>query len=187
MGTSVSHPSPNTLPWNAVAAAYRDERVPVDRVLREIWRAARKEPEIDVRDLLSSDGVRACLHVALRADTPARAAGQAIEVLAREHIGSIGADIARRAAVVSVTEGDRLAVFATNLFVQMTDYLVSRDLPGHIGERWRNKTVSEARAFKDQLRSQTAEIVGAQPPDSVPHDQASWREYVHAAVERLAT
>ena len=38
MGTSVSHRSPDTHNWRAVAASYLSENIPVERINQEIWR-----------------------------------------------------------------------------------------------------------------------------------------------------
>lgn len=170
----------------AVAAAYRNPETPIERVLSEIWRAARSEPGSDVREQLTSDGVRVCLEVALESQSPSAAALRTTNELADRQAGSVAAEVGKRAAVLSTRHEDRLAAFVTHLFEQMTDYLVSRDLPSYVGRRWRNKTVADAIQFKDQLRERTASIVRDLdiPESSARADR--WHDLVDTLVERLA-
>lgn len=186
MGTSVNQPSPNTVPWKMVAATYLDDTLPLERVLQELWRAVLTEPEVDIHNSLSSSGVVVCLTAAVEASTPVDAVERAYRGLAEEKANSIVADLARRAVVLSFREGDRLESFTANLFAQVTDYLVSRDLPGFIGPAFRNKSVSDAIRFKDELRKRTWEIVKAfgSAPDA--KKSSHWRDYVRAVVARLA-
>lgn len=170
----------------AVAAAYRNPDTPLERVLSEVWRAARSEPDSDIRDHLSSDGVQVCLAAALESQSPAAAAERTTRELAEHQAGSLAAEIGKRAAVLSARHEDRLPAFITYLFEQMTDYLVSRDLPGYIGERWRNKTVADAIRFKDQLRQQTAVTVRELNISETPVQAGAWRDLVGLLVERLA-
>lgn len=185
MGTSANHPSPRTLPWQGVAATYRDPDVSLDRVLREVWRAARSEPGADVRQLLQSPGVLVCLGAAMRGLSPRRTAGMVISELAKRQAGSLVAEVGRRAAILSSSEIDRFPSFVGHLFGQMTDYLVSRDLPSYVGSRWRNRTVAEAVQFKDQLRARTREIVASLDLSRFSAKPSAWRGLVNRVADRL--
>jgi hypothetical protein len=187
MGTSVNQPSANTLPWQAVSSAYRNEAVPVDRVLKEIWRAARSEPGADIRDLLSSRGILICLKASLESSSPEDALSHVTTKLAEQKASSIASEIGKRAAILSARHSERLPAFVNYLFEQTTNYLVSRDLPSYIGAHWRNKTMSAAMHFKDQLRIQTTEIVRTIDLQHFSVGGGAWKKLVANLVERLAS
>lgn len=54
MGTSVSRRSPETPSWRAVRATYQTD-LPIERVAREVWRAASTDPSAAWVDRLGSD------------------------------------------------------------------------------------------------------------------------------------
>lgn len=185
MGTSVNHPSPKTLPWDAVAAVYRNPEVSLDSVLRHVWRAARSEPDADVRQLLQSPGIMVCLAAAMRGHSRSATAGSVISELAQRQAGSVVAEVGRRAAILSSSETDRFPAFVGHLFGQMTDYLVSRDLPSYVGNRWRNKTVAEAIQFKDELRTRAREIVASLDLPEFSEERKAWHTLVNRVADRL--
>lgn len=186
MGTSVNQRSPRTGPWDAVAAAYRNGSIPLDRTLQLVWRAALREPGCNVKELLISDGVMTCLEAALHYRTPAEALTGARAQLAERKSMSFIASIARRAAALSCQADDPAAAFAANLFVQMTDYFVSRDLPSYVGAPYRNKGVSDAMEFKDRLRGMTCELLMPIATSPTLRATEAWEAYVSTALKLLA-
>ncbi len=167
MGTSVTHRSPPTLSWNSVQVGYENSLVPEARVLRDVWRAALVEPQVSWSALLGTDVIASCLAVAITADGPADALTRASAAIAASGGSSLAAEVAKRAVVGSFGSDDRAREFTARVFAGATDYLVSRDLAGHVGRGDRLGTVREATAFKERLKLQAAttarEVAGRQP------------------------
>ncbi len=186
MGSSVNQPSPRTLPWEVVERTYRDGAFPIEQGARELWRAAQSDPAADWSQLLAAPVVPVCLAIAMGSDSPAAALRQATLEIVRSRQASIAADIAKRAIVRSFDEpGEQAAAFAAALFGEASNYLVSRDLPGHIGPDTRNRTVGEAAAFGDAVRSRVEQVVRSIPLPQEAARPETWRGYVAAAAGRL--
>jgi hypothetical protein len=194
MGTSASQASPRSGPsatsWAAVAAGYRSPEVPLERVVKEIWRAAQSGEEANWRVLLRSAGVRLCFDTASTAESPQQALATATREISRSRQSSIAVDVAKRALVQGFSvSGDVRRGFVEALFGQVTSYLISRDLAGHVGDRFRNRRVSDAIEFKKNVGLQVRrEIAGVIEEMGLPEksSEASWSRFLDTAVTRLA-
>ena len=194
MGTSASQSSPRSgrsaTNWAAVAAGYRSPNVPIDRVIQEVWRAAQSEPTTNWRALLKSPGVALCLDASALGGTREQALSSVTREISRSHQSSVAADVAKRALVqgFSLSDDPRHG-FAQALFSEVTNYLVSRDLSGHVGETFRNQRVSEAMEFKQrirgQVREQVARLINEQGLPS-RGDRQAWERFVDSAVTMLS-
>jgi len=183
MGTSVSHRSPRTVSWAAVSAAYRASNVGIDRVVAELWRAARSEPSSNWESLLAGPAVTICLRSALANAGPEGALRAASRQISQELVSSLAADIAKRAVVKSFSHEDKASGFARELLVEASNYLVARDLSGAISPNSRNTTVSQAIAFKERISQRvSAAVHDAGSPSS---ESAAWTDFLHRAIERL--
>jgi len=187
MGTSVSHPSPRTPGWNAVAASYSTEAIAVQRVAQELWRAAASQPEASLTADLGHPLVSKLGEIAISVNDRMEAVQAGRRLVAAAGETSLAIDIAHRALSLSFTKaGDRSQSFAQALFAQAANYLVSRDLAGFVGRTGRIHNVSEAIALKAALADLAAATVRTVPlSSSVFRDASSWRAYVHAVVARL--
>jgi hypothetical protein len=159
MGTSVSQRSPNTGGWRAVSACYTSERIPVDRAAVEIWRAASKQDN-SLIEQLGSQTVAAFVDAASRRPTPESAA-RTIEDISRSKQNTIVGEFAKRMLMVTANGGTPTDTPAAALFRQLTDYYVSRDIPGFVGPDFRCKTTSELRQFKKQIGDAVSAKVNA--------------------------
>lgn len=184
MGTSVTHRSPRTLSWNSVQVGYENSLVPEARILRDVWRAALVETHASWSSLLGTDVIANCLAVVTTSDGPADAFVRASAAIAASGASSLAAEVAKRAVAGSFGADDRAREFTARVFAGATDYLVSRDLAGHVGRGDRLGTVREATAFKERLKLQAAttarEIAGHEPR---AHD---WAETVARVARALA-
>lgn len=185
MGTSLSQGSPGTTNWNAVAATYRSEAVPVDRVVQEVWRAAQSEIETDWQALLGAPIIATCLDIAVRSETPSQALTVASREIARARESSLATEVAKRAIVQSFAGEDRPLRFVQALFAEASNYLVSRDLPAYVGSAGRNRTIEDAIHFKDLVRQRVMDVVGTDVPPGDPTIQR-WPEFVMTTARRLA-
>jgi hypothetical protein len=185
VGTSKSQPSPGTPNWKAAQLAYADPAVTIDRAVQEIWRAATNQPSGDLTQLLREPAIAEC--VAIASDSPNRES--AVDAVAR-HIASLGKAslglvMAQRAVAQSYGQADSVAAFASALFSEAGNYLVSRDLPGFVGTEGRAKTTSESMALKAQLRERIAERASEIKPPRRAALVDSWSDYVASVVQHL--
>ena len=185
MGTSVSQASRNSTNWSAVRATYRSEAIPVDQVVREVWRAAQADSDQDWREMLSTPIVASCLNITLESGSASQAVNAAAKEIAYGEGGSIAAELAKRAVVQSFGGANRAQVFSQAVLAEATDYLVSRDLSGYVGTVGRNKSVQDSIAFKDLIRQRVAEVVSRVGPPRTA-DAGEWSNYVRLAIRQLS-
>lgn len=186
MGTSINQRSPRTVGWSVVAAAYAREDVPTDRLVQEIWRAAANQPSGDLAKDLEAPLITEIARIASTGGSRAEAVDRAARTAAFSGRNSLAADLAQRALAQSFGEqGDRVAAFTRSLFSQAGDYLVSRDLPGYVGEQARARNVSDAIALKREIRAEIGRRVdGVRRPKDLSAVEA-WQGYVARVVRHL--
>src|SRR5436853_7771405 len=59
MGTSISQPSLRNTNWSPVYAGYKNEFIPEDRIIKEIWRASEND-EIPISESLKNEAIYEC-------------------------------------------------------------------------------------------------------------------------------
>lgn len=183
MGTSTSHPSPESLRWRAAQTGYVASQIPIERVVNEIWRAGLSQPQ-SIEKLLGSSLVFQC-QVAMRDATSKEEALRVVtEALSASKANSIVSELARRAIVPAFRSDQPASEWRASLFEQVTDYFISRDISGFVGEKFRNKTVRDVIRFKEDARAHVRDKVRTISLD--PGSPKVWRRYVRRAVSLLA-
>jgi hypothetical protein len=183
MGTSVSHPSPKTLGWQAAGTCYRNEAIPFDRAITEVWRAAQKEDSPLVPDLLSK-ATFICQEAVRSSDNLSLAMKKATTEIFKMKGNSIVTEIARRSIPIAFQTSDKLSGWRSAFFWQVSDYLVSRDISGYVGKEYRNKTVGELSAFKQQIREGVKQTVTSIKDDPKSHKE--WTAYSKTVLSKLS-
>lgn len=187
MGTSTSQQSPRTVNWSAVAAIYKNKKIPTKRVVQEVWRAATNQPVGDLKSALASPIIAQCLEITLRAKSSVEAYHTISRMIALTGPSTLATDMAKRASVNSFSKpGDHRMNFIESLFSEAINYLMSRDLPGYVGTGDRLKNVSDLIKFKKSIRSQTETIVNKQKiPIRVEKEYSKWKTYVENIIDVL--
>ncbi len=183
MGTSVSRRSPETPSWRAVRATYQTD-LPIERVSREVWRAASTDPSAAWVDRLGSDTVFDCFRVASQSDGPADAVQRVTRLIVDRRDASLVSEIAKLAVAASAGRPDAGRLFMTSLFDHATDYLVARDLSGFVGARSRVRNVQEAIEFKRATREHVGATAALQ---SRPGSASEWRTMVRGLIDALSS
>lgn len=151
MGTSKNVRSPDIPPWRPFLAVVGRPDIPVERQVRELWRAAfadrgpRLEDDFSQRTLAIACALAATsrnVHSALREYD---AANQ------REGRAGLGVEIGRRALARAIARGTGAAGFAADFFADASSYYVSRDLPSFIGAPGRVQNTSSAIDLKNAI------------------------------------
>lgn len=160
----------------------------MERVAREIWRAAITQPVGNLALDLGAPIIGQCFAIALNAASRDDAVHTANREIALSGQASLAADIAQRAVARSFHNGeDRALAFVQALFAEASSYLVSRDFPGYVGISERARNVSEAITFKNQVQEQVAAIVRTVPrPEHLAElTSNTWQDYVGNVVNQL--
>lgn len=184
MGTSVNQPSPKTINWRAAQATYRNADVPVERVLREMWRAATNQAEGNLASLLAQPIIARVRDIALQGGDATQVAMAVSREIAESRQSSFAAVIAQRAAVQSVSAADRDQAYSERVFAEASNYLLSRDLPGYVGDIGRNKNVGDSYQFKRAVLEAATNVVRqvGTPSSNTPE---AWHEHTTAVVDAL--
>lgn len=187
MGTSVSQRSPSTPNWDAALTAYETDVIPLNRAVQEIWRAATNQPEGNLGIDLGIPIVAECLRIAESANSREQAVKEARRAIALSGQTSLAADIAQRAVTQTFARPqDRTTAFASSLFAEAGNYLVSRDLPGYIGPEGRAKTIGQALRLKGAIQERIVAVVNETPrPTGLSSSSTLWRTFVNDVVTRL--
>lgn len=158
--------------------------MPVDQALREIWRAASNTTETNLASFLAQADIHAFADLAARVSSHAEAFQETSRFISDQKVASLVADIARRAVIQSAGVDNPRQQFFQRLFAEATNYLVSRDLPGHIRPGGKIENVTDARRFTQAMMDTAADAVRRTPqPDTVGRD--TWPGFVRAVVQTI--
>jgi hypothetical protein len=186
VGTSVSQGSPSTPNWRAAQATYYRPEIPIERTAEEIWRAADSQVDENLTRDLRAPIIAECLRITLASSTRTEAVRNMARAVASSDQSLLAAEIARRAAARSFSEGGSSAVaFAKAVFADAGDYLASRDLPGFVGISEKIPKVSDLMALKASIRERIAEVV---EDVELPEDAnivEGWSDYAGRVVDTL--
>ena len=185
MGTSVSHPSPKLPNWRATAAAYVSSAVPIERLVAEVWGATLSQDDGGVATLLAEPVVGRCANIASTVHDKVPAAIAAAKEASAS--ASFGADLARRAVVLSAGEAAPARTYVAALFAEATDYLISRDASGYVGLGNRLKTVGDLIELKRRARDVVAKVTAEHDLPADTSRAQSWAKFVRAIATALGS
>ena len=184
MGTSVNQRSPDTPPWVLAQDAYTDATLTIDAALREVWRAASNDTETNLSSFLAQSELRSFVELAARVATPSEAFQETSRFIADQKIASLSADIARRAVIQSAGADNPRQHFIERLFAEATNYLVSRDLPGHIRPGGKIQNVTDARRFTREMMETAVDAVRRTPAPQT-FEGEGWPIYIRSVVQTI--
>jgi hypothetical protein len=182
MGTSTSHPSPNTPSWRIARQVLGREAAPLARQSEEIWKAATADRGGRLGDELASPVLAAAGSVAAEATSAVDAVRAFNRIAAEQRATGLALEIGRRALMRAVTAGGGAAAFGAELFAEAASYYASRDLSSYVGAAGRVGTSSESIALKDGLRAIARGAAGEVP---VRTDLDGWSAYVRGTLAVL--
>lgn len=186
MGTSVSQGSPSTPNWQAVQATYSSPTVPIERTVKELWRAADSQDEENLARDLRAPIVAECLRITLASSSRTEAIRNVSRAVAFSGQSSLAAEIAQRAAARSFSDaGSSAGAFAKAVFSEAGDYLASRDLPGFVGLSEKIPKVSDLIALKASIRERIADVVEEVELPEQAYVAEGWSDYAARVVSTL--
>ncbi len=182
MGTSTSHPSPDTPSWRIARQVLGREAAPLARQSEEIWKAAAADRGGRLGEELGSPVLAAAGSVASETSSAPDALRAFNRIAAEQRAAGLALEIGRRALVRAVTAGGGAAAFGAELFAEAASYYASRDLSSFVGAAGRVSTSSQSIALKEGLR---AIARGAARETPVPTDASGWSTYVRRTLALL--
>ena len=182
MGTSINQRSPNTLPWNAATVAYQNPQVPTDRIPSLIWRAAQNQNKA-LKEALSNPAIFACQQAVRTSKTALEAIRKTNKSILKGKNNSIFVELGKRAISQSYLGKNPVNDWRSNFFSEVTNYMVSRDIPGYLGPSYRNKNISDQIRLKNEIRSAVQKTTSRISDE--PKTQAAWKTFVQSTLKAL--
>jgi len=167
VGTSSNIPSPRIPRWRAATAAVGHTAVSPERQSSEIWGAVSNEWGGGLVASLSVVAP-AVTRIAAGERSPAAALSQFETWSAENRAIGLAADLAPSALARVVASRGTPTQAVGELFAEIVDYYVSRDLPSVVGAPHRIKTAADAVGLKQRLKDLARQAVAAEgtPPQS---------------------
>ena len=127
MGTSVSQYSPRkSKKWNPVHVCYKNDNIPEDRVLTEVWRAADNPSEqVQWSNEMKSDVIYSCFEMVKSSSNIQEAMSKFRENILANQNNSIVAELAKRSIPVAFQGSTPANDWVNKFFSEVTNYVVS--------------------------------------------------------------
>ena len=182
MGTSVSQASLRNTNWSPVHAGYQNEFIPEDRIINEIWRAAEKD-EVPISETLKSDAIYQCYSAVESSKSFQEAIQKFNNSLRKNKNNSIIAEFAKRTIPVAFQSQNSTENWKAKFFSEITNYVMSRDTSGFVGENYRNKSVKELINFKKSISEKVFNIVSSEKTNI--KSKQDWNSFVKTCISKL--
>ncbi len=185
MGTSVSQCSPRkSRKWNPVHVCYTNDNIPEGRILTEIWRAA-DNPSEKVRwsSEMKSDVIYSCFETVRSSSNITEAMKKFKDKILSKKCNSIAAEFAKRSIPAAFQGSNPANEWVNKFFSEVTNYLVSRDISGFVGENYRNKTVSDLDSFKKRINENLNQMLLSQKRDI--KSKKEWKAFIDITITKL--
>lgn len=182
MGTSVSHGSPRTSNWKPVLACYTSDKIPHERTISEVWRASENEKQ-SISSMIKSEAIFKCYDVVGKSKNYKEALEKFNATILQSKQNSIVAEFAKRVIPLAFQSKLPQEQWKSSFFSELTNYVVSRDTSGFVGDKFRNKSVSDLIEFKRNINQKVAAIVSSEKMKiSSQHD---WNSFVDKSISKL--
>ena len=182
MGTSVSHGSPRTSNWKPVLACYANDNFSKERVINEVWRASEKETT-PISSLMKSETIFECYNVVSNSLNYREALQKFNDIILSSKQNTIIAEFAKRVIPTAFQSDKPTQQWKSSFFTELTNYVVSRDASGFVGDKFKNKSVTDLIDFKKSISKKVNEIVGADKTKI--KNQSDWNAFVDSSITKL--
>lgn len=184
MGTSISHSSPRSSQWKPVHVCYINDKIPEDRVIQEIWRAADNPNEsVQWSTEMKSEIIYNCFETIKSSSNIEEALNKFNTEIQVTKKNSIVAEFAKRAIPSAFQNENPTVGWINRFFSEVTNYIVSRDTSGFVGENYRNKTVKDLEGFKQRLNTSLNQMLGSEKTNIISSKE--WDKFIDKTVSKL--
>jgi hypothetical protein len=182
MGTSISQGSPKTSNWKPVLACYSNDNFSNERIINEVWRASENE-KIPFSSMMKSDIIFECLNIVNSSINYNEAIQKFDSAVLNSKQNTIVAEFAKRIIPKSFLSDKPAEQWKNNFFVELTNYVVSRDASGFVGKNKRNESVNDLITFKKYISNKVNEIVGSEKIKI--KNKKDWNVFVDSSIAKL--
>lgn len=186
MGTSISQSSPRqSSNWKRVFVCYENNNLSDNRVMNEVWRASETSEKASkpLSSEMKSQAIYKCYEAVKSSNNFQEALQKFNNNIIEAKSNSIIAEFAKRVIPSAFQSNNPSEQWANNFFKEVTNYVMSRDASGFVGERYRNKSVKELIEFKKSVSNKVSQIIGSEKKDF--KSQADWNSFVDKSISKL--
>jgi len=184
MGTSISHGSPRTTNWKPVLACYIDDKFPKERIISEVWRASEKEAT-PISEMMKSDTIFRCYNAVIDSENYRDALQKFNDIVLETKQNSIVAEFAKRVIPLAFQSNKPAEQWRISFFSEFTNYVVSRDVSGFVGNGLRNQSVTDLIEFKKSISNKVNQIVSANKAKI--KNKRDWNNFIDTSILKLKT
>lgn len=188
MGTSVSHSSPRkSSSWKRVFICYENNNIPENRIVNEVWRASETSDKESspLSTEMKSKAIYSCYEAVKSSNNFQDALQKFNSIILETKNNSIIAEFAKRVIPIAFQSTNPSEQWANNFFKEITNYVISRDTSGFVGNNYRNKSVKELIEFKKNISNKVSQIISAETKEF--KSQTDWNSFVDNSISKLKT
>jgi len=182
MGTSVSHGSPRTSNWKPVLTCYTSDKIPPERIISEVWRASENEG-IPISTMMKSKAIFECYAAVNESNNYREALDKFNDSILLSKQNSIVAEFAKRVIPLAFQSKSPSEQWKNSFICELTNYVVSRDASGFVGDKFRNKSVNDLIEFKKLIHKKVNDIVSTNKKKI--SSQKEWNLFVDTSISKL--
>jgi hypothetical protein len=182
MGTSISQPSPRNTNWKPVHVSYQNPAIPDDRIINEIWRATENE-QTPMSKLLKTEAIYNCYNAVKSSETFQQAMEKFTNTIVETKSNTLITEFAKRAIPSAFQSNQPVNSWASGFLSEVTNYIISRDTCGFVGDKYRNKTVNDLIKFKTGISNKVSVLVSSEK--SIINSQKDWNLFIDKSVQKL--
>lgn len=182
MGTSVSQASPRNASWQRVFTCYKNKNIPEDRVVAEVWRASDNQ-EMPLSAELKSETVYFCFNAVENSQSFTEATEKINQNIEKQGGNSITTEFAKRVIPLAFQTSNPGDSWKGHFLSEITKYVVARDASGFVGNKYRNKSISDLVEFKRRIGEITFNKISGM--DTRISNISDWRGFVDQIMIKL--
>lgn len=186
MGTSISQSSPRkSSNWKRVFVCYESNNLPDSRVMNEVWRASETSEKggNPLSSEMKSQTIYSCYEAVKSSNNFQEALQKFNRTIIETKGNSIIAEFAKRVILSAFQSINPSEQWTNSFFKEVTNYVISRDASGFVGESYRNKSVKELIEFKKNVSNKVEQIIKAEKKDFKSHND--WNSFVDNSIAKL--
>jgi hypothetical protein len=186
MGTSISHSSPRkSSNWKRVFVCYESNNLPENRIINEVWRASETSEKNSnpLSSEMKSQAIYSCYESVKSSKNFQEALQKFNNIIIETKSNSIVAEFAKRVIPIAFQSNNPTEQWTNSFFKEITNYVISRDASGFVGENYRNKSVKELIEFKKNVSNRVSQIISSEKREI--KSQSDWHSFVDKSISKL--
>jgi len=121
----------------------------------------------------------------MNARTPSAAVREITATIVERKAGGLATEFAKRAAVLGFSRRERATGLVESLFVEASDYLVSRDISTLVGLSPKLRSIGDVLQVKHEVAEIVANTVANSGVPPIAAGSGDWADYVRRVLKEL--